>query len=267
MTDAIARRHLFGLDFADATSVDEVAEVLLAVRPVPLDPEHDRRPVVVTPNVDQLVKRSRGIDAVASRVAAQAMFVLADGQPIVWASRLLREPLQTRLAGSDLVASIWPQLVLVQRRVLVVASSATVVDLVQREGSGFHAIEAPLLDLERRAEFGEFVSLCLDTAVAADVEYVFVTLGYPKQCNVIDAMVRDWPPERPIPTFLAVGASFDMYFGLVRRAPSWMQRAGLEWLFRFIQEPTRLFRRYFVEDLAFAPMVLREWRLRRRSSS
>jgi N-acetylglucosaminyldiphosphoundecaprenol N-acetyl-beta-D-mannosaminyltransferase len=101
-------------------------------------------------------------------------------------------------------------------------------------------------------------------AVSVDAEFVFVTLGYPKQCNVIDGMLRRWPATRPLPLFLAVGASFDMYYGLVRRAPDIVQRMGLEWLFRLIQEPRRLFRRYLVDDPSFAPMVFREFKAVRR---
>ena len=122
-----------------------------------------------------------------------------------------------------------------------------------------------MLDLGRRDEFDEFVQASVEAALDVDAEFVFVTLGYPKQCNVIDGMLREWPPGQPLPRFLAIGASFDMYYGLVRRAPEFVQRIGLEWLFRFVQEPRRLFRRYFVDDLAFAPMVFRELRATRRA--
>jgi N-acetylglucosaminyldiphosphoundecaprenol N-acetyl-beta-D-mannosaminyltransferase len=261
MSDSLTRVRLFGLDFVDATSVEEITDVLLATTSRALDGTDGRLPAVVTPNVDQLVKRHNAVDAVASSVAEQAQFVLADGQPIVWASRMLGRPLRTRLAGSSLTAALWPRLVADGRRAVVIAASATVAELVRREGSTVEAIAAPLLSLDNRREFDDFVAACRDTALRCDAEFVFVTLGYPKQCNIIDAMVRSWPADRATPVFLAVGASFDMYYGLVRRAPVSMQRVGLEWLFRFVQEPRRLFVRYFVDDLAFGPMIFREWRL------
>ena len=57
-----------------------------------------------------------------------------------------------------------------------------------------------------------------------------------------------------------------MLLGLKKQAPRWVQRAGLEWFFRFVQEPRRLFRRYFIDDVAFFPLVWREWRRVRRAA-
>ncbi len=262
--DVFERQVLFGLRFVDAPSVGAVTNVLLTLEPTVADHDSVSVPVLITPNVDQLVKRDRGHDSVAAGIADRAQFVLADGQPIVWASRLLGRPLQTRLAGSSLTADLWPRLVSTRRRVLVIAGSPSTAEKVDAEGPTFEAIVAPMLDLSMSGEFDSFVESCLRRALAIEAEFVFVTLGYPKQCNVIDRMIRRWPDDRPVPLFLAVGASFDMYYGAVRRAPSWMQRYGLEWLFRFGQEPRRLFKRYFVDDPAFGPMVVREWKSRRK---
>ena len=262
-SDGLDRKRLFGLDFVDAASVDEVAEALLLAEPVTTDASSRVLPLVITPNVDQLVKRDRHVDAVACDLAERAQFVLVDGQPIVWASRLLKRPLQTRLAGSSLTASLWPQLVAAGRRVLVVAGSPSTANRIRAEGPTFTAVDAPMLDVTRRGELEQFAAACVESARSSNAEFVFVTLGYPKQCNIIDGMLRQWPAGEPVPVFLAVGASLDMYYGAVRRAPSLVQRAGLEWFFRFVQEPRRLFRRYFVDDLAFAPMVAREWNAQR----
>lgn len=260
------RVRLFGLDFVDAPHIDVIADALCA----PVVPEMagsgETVPVVITPNVDQLVKRDRMVDHIAARLVEQAEFVLADGQPIVWASRLLRRPLQSRLPGSSLIAALWPRLVETERRALVVASSPVMAQRIRLEGPTLHAIEAPVLDLGRRHDFDEFVSSCVAAALDVEAEFVFVTLGYPKQCNIIDGMLRQWPAGRTLPRFLAIGAAFDMHYGMVRRAPDFVQRIGLEWLFRFIQEPRRLFRRYFVDDVAFAPMVIRELRNARRTA-
>ena len=63
-----------------------------------------------------------------------------------------------------------------------------------------------------------------------------------------------------VPFAMGVGGTFDVAAGKVRRAPRWMQRSGLEWFFRFLQEPRRMVRRYFIDDMAFLPMLWREWR-------
>jgi N-acetylglucosaminyldiphosphoundecaprenol N-acetyl-beta-D-mannosaminyltransferase len=93
-----------------------------------------------------------------------------------------------------------------------------------------------------------------------------VTLGYPRRERLIRVMIDRWPAGVPYPLFAAVGASFEMLFGLKKQAPLWVRRAGLEWFFRFVQEPRRLFRRYFIDDMAFFPLVWREWRRTRRSA-
>lgn len=264
--DALERAALFGLEFVDAASVDEVIEVLLEASTRPC-PDHDRPPVVITPNVDHLVRRSRGLDASAVELAERARYVLPDGAPIVWASHLLGQPLQARLAGSDLVASFWPRIVLDRRRAFVVASSKEIARAVQADAPTVTSVEAPILGAPGTPPFDEFVDLCVDVAAAHGSEFVFVTIGHPKQNDVIREILARWPADRPIPTFLAVGASFEMYLGLVKRAPNFVQRIGMEWFFRFVQEPRRLFRRYFIDDVAFFALVFREWRSQRYRSA
>ena len=88
--------------------------------------------------------------------------------------------------------------------------------------------------------------------VQAKPDIVFVGLGFPKQERVIAALVADLPTA----WFVGCGAAIPLAAGVVPRAPGWMQRAGLEWLFRLLREPRRLFRRYLVDDLPFALRLL-----------
>jgi N-acetylglucosaminyldiphosphoundecaprenol N-acetyl-beta-D-mannosaminyltransferase len=260
VSERLPRRRIFGLDFIDLSDHEPLVEELLIHR--------QRRdsewtlPVVVTPNVDQLVHIDRGTDATASRLIGAARYVLPDGQPIVWASTLLGRPLSARLPGSSLLAELWPRLVAGERRSLVVASSERIAERVRADGA--LAVVAPQLSLADRSTLDELVATCRELVADHDIEFVFVTLGFPKQCNVIDGLLHSLG-EQARPTCLAVGASFDMYYGMVRRAPDWMQRTGLEWLFRFVQEPRRLFRRYFVDDPSFVALVWREWRSMRQA--
>jgi N-acetylglucosaminyldiphosphoundecaprenol N-acetyl-beta-D-mannosaminyltransferase len=253
----IPRRRLFRLDFIDlhelAPLVDELADY-------ECQPAHGpRRPVVVTPNVDHLVKLDAGIDAVAAQLAEHAAYVLPDGQPVVWASRWLRRPLGSRLAGSTLVGELWPRLAAQQSRVVVVASSAEIARRVEADNPQARALVAPQVSLSERSALDQLVDQCAEMCRDHQATHLFVTLGFPKQCNVIDGVLRELEGSGgPLPLCLAVGASFDMHFGLVRRAPEWMQRTGLEWFYRFLQEPRRLFRRYFVDDLRFVGLVRRE---------
>ncbi len=257
--DGLERVRLFGLDFVDAASLDTVIERIEDPPPASSTPAAPT--VVVTPNVDQLVQLERKTDARSERLTHNAQIVLPDGQPIVWASRWLRAPLQARLTGSSLVARLWPRLVDSGRRCVVVASSERIADRVRAEGPNCHALVAPMLRVEDRTGFETFVDRCAELIEATNAEFVFVCLGFPKQNHLIAGLLERSPVVAP--TFLAVGASFDLHFGHVRRAPVWIQRVGMEWAFRFVQEPRRLFRRYFIDDPAFILMVGRESRRRR----
>lgn len=260
-TDDLTRVRVLGLDFIDAADVGIVADALLAHRP-------RRRgdgpaPVLVTPNVDQMVKIDRGFDQVASDLVRSAQYVLADGQPIVWASRLLGRPLATRLPGSSLVEALWPRLVAAKVPVLVVASSEEIAGRVAADHPQAVVQVAPMLRAEQPAAVTAFADACLAAVDVERVRFVFVGLGFPSRERVIAELLERWPAAAPMPVFGAIGASFEMLYGLRRRAPNWVQRWGLEWLFRFVQEPRRLFRRYFVEDVAFFPLVWRAWRAQR----
>lgn len=256
--DGLRRRRLFGLDFVDEPDFDRVIERLERApdRTALIEPT-----VVVTPNVDQLVHLDRGTDPEAAQLTYGAQVVLPDGQPIVWASRLLRAPLRSRLTGASLVDHLWPRLVDAGRRCVVVAASEWVADDIRASGPNCHALVAPMLHLDDQGGVDVFVDECAELVEAVDAEFVFVCLSYPKPNRIISGLLDR--RDAAVPTYLAVGAAFDMHFGHVRRAPQWIQRVGMEWAFRFVQEPRRLFRRYFVDDVAFIGVVWREARRRR----
>ena len=88
---------------------------------------------------------------------------------------------------------------------------------------------------------------------------MFLGISFPKQQRIALALVDELRRTgEPMPIFLLLGGSFEMYLGTTKRAPSWMQRFGLEWFFRFLMEPKRLFRRYFVTDTRFVWLLARE---------
>lgn len=261
---SLRRVRLFELDFIDSPTVEPIVEELLGLTPTA--PGVSPAPLVVTPNVDQLVHIDRGTDAVATSVIQRATYVLPDGQPIVWASRFLGARLSARHSGATVVAALWPRLLDEGRPVMIVASSERIATLASAESEKVHVIVAPHLSLSDRPALDRFVHETVELIRRTRPTHVFVTLGFPKRCNVIDGIERRLTEaNEPIPVLLAIGASFEMYYGLVRRAPNWVQRAGLEWFFRFVQEPRRLFRRYFVDDPWFVTLVYREHRARRSS--
>ena len=259
MTSELRRRAVFGFRFIDAPHVGLVVDALLERRCADTEVA-DAAPVVFTPNVDILVHLDRNDSPRARSLAHRAAYVLADGQPVVWASKLLGEPLQTRLAGSTLVAQLWPRIAAEGRTVLVVAPSDTVAVLVRADHPAACVVVAPMLPAHDDAALDAFAKECVAACGEIVPEFTFVALGYPKLYVLIDELVALWADAPQPPVHLAIGASFEMYYGLRQRSPEWVQRIGMEWFFRFLQEPRRLFRRYFVDDVAFARIV---WDARR----
>jgi len=207
---------------------------------------------VYTPNVDHIVQAERHAEFCAAY--GRASLALADGAPVVWASRLLGEPVPEKVSGSDLV---WP---LVHRaaecgwRVFLVgglSGAATESARRFREASGLEVVGID----ETRIDINDPVSYerVLERIRATRADLVLVAFGAPKQELFIDR-VRD--AIRPA-VAIGVGASLDFVAGLVRRSPAWMSRVGLEWFYRLCQEPGRLWRRYLVQDPLFAVIVLR----------
>ena len=267
MLPVLHRTELFELDFVDAANEAEISEILRSSSEIEHRSDHSL-PLVVTPNVDQLVHLANGHSAEASAIVRQAAYVLPDGQPVVWASRLLGAPLSARLAGSTLVANLWPTLLADGRRVLVIANSNEVAARVRAEaGATNTTIVAPMFAAGDRVAIKDFAVDCAKLITAERPEFVFVNLGFPKQCLLIgDIVSHCGAAGANLPLFLAIGASFEMYYGMVKRAPQWMQRSGLEWFYRFSQEPRRLFNRYFVQDPYFIVLTWSEWRKRRLKS-
>ena len=259
--DDLRRKRLFGLDFVDTPTVAVVARTLLDFRP----PTSSTMvlPVVITPNVDHMViLRADDLDPVVADVVQRAAWLLPDGQPIVWTSRLVSRPLSARLPGSELVEQLWPAVCREGIATMVVAPNTETADRVRLDHAGAIVVEAPRFQPHDAAALDDFAATCIASMDDAGVRFVFVAVGFPLSAAFAGSLLRQWPSDRPVPVVLCIGASFEMFHGLKRRAPIWMQRLGLEWFFRFIQEPRRLFGRYLLRDPRFAAQVWREWRTR-----
>lgn len=255
----VRTRHLFGFDFIDDTSVDATVDRLLTPQP-----DDGAEPVVFTPNVDTLVRLPELEPCGIADRLYRCRYILPDGQPIVWTSRLLDEPLSTRLAGSDLVPPLWRRIVAEDRPAMIVASCEEVAAALRAEMPSLAVYVPPVFDATDPVALAAVVRAAADVLDRAQPQFVFLGISYPKQQLLAFALIdrlRRW--GQPLPVFLCIGGAFDMHVGRMRRAPRWVQRIGAEWFFRFLLEPRRLFRRYFVEDLRFLPLVAQEVRTAR----
>ncbi|MFN0241287.1 MAG: WecB/TagA/CpsF family glycosyltransferase [Planctomycetota bacterium] len=203
---------------------------------------------IVTPNLDHMRRLARDDRLRASY--GRADLAVADGMPLVWMARLQRTPLPCRVAGSDLISSLSRAAARNGHSLFLLGGDpGTAEGAAQELGRRFPGLRVagtacPALGFEHRSD--DVDALAAQLAISrADI--VFVALGSPKQ----EALIERLRPILPRAWWLGVGISFSFVAGDVRRAPPWLQRIGLEWLHRMVQEPNRLLRRYLVEDLPF----------------
>jgi N-acetylglucosaminyldiphosphoundecaprenol N-acetyl-beta-D-mannosaminyltransferase len=215
---------------------------------------------VVTPNVDHVVIADRGDDFRGAYAAAALS--LADGKPIVWASRLLGTPVPEKVSGSDLVLPLMQRAAARGWRVFLLGAGPGVADAAAERlrldlGVNVVGTAAPYVRVTPGEPDPEG-----DTAVeairAAHPDLVLVAFGAPKQELWMHRRRDALAPA----VLLGIGASLDFVAGRVRRAPRWISNAGLEWLWRLAREPRRLWRRYLVDDPRFAVILWRTWRER-----
>lgn len=218
---------------------------------------------VVTPNVDHvLLFQQHDPLRMAYRDAA---LVLADGFPVVLASRVLGRPLPERVAGSDLVPALFGEVKPPNRlRVFLLGAGPQVAERAARViGQRYPAVEvvgthSPPRGFEQDDAMNDAI---VDLVRATGTDVLVLGLGTPKQ----ELWIHRHGPRLGVPLALCVGATIDFLAGQRRRAPRWMQRVGLEWAYRAASEPGRLVGRYARNAVGFPPLVVREWLSNRRA--
>lgn len=217
---------------------------------------------VVTPNVDHVVKLDTNL---AFGDAYQgAALVLADGRPVVMASKMFGVDLPGTVPGSDLVPAIFDRFETDARDTLTVfllgaapgvAERAANLMLLKWPRVKVVGVLSPSFGFERDPV--ECEQIC--TVVAnSGADLLVLGLGAPKQ----ELWVRKYANKLPVKVALCVGATIDFLAGEKPRAPIWMRKFGVEWLHRMASEPRRLAGRYFKDALVFPRLLFKEWRAR-----
>lgn len=255
MTQPAAVQTLFGLPFQAHTLAEATLRLLAAI-----DDDPGRAQVVITPNVDHLVRLEADPDL--RQLYASADFYYADGMPIVWASHWLGRPLPERVTGSDLFVQLCRHAAASSRRVVIVGGQpgheAAIEAAFARHYPGLDlTVLAPAMGFDPTGPEAHAIA---DAVRARQPDIIFVCLGLPRQ----ERWALQFAPTFPHGIVLCVGAAMEFAIGLKQRAPGWVQRSGLEWLWRLGSDPTRLWRRYLVDDPKFLGIVWREWRNHRR---
>jgi N-acetylglucosaminyldiphosphoundecaprenol N-acetyl-beta-D-mannosaminyltransferase len=245
------RIEMFGCPM-DVASMDETVEFIRQR----IDGHQFTQHVVV--NVAKVVHLQG--DASLAESVRGCDLVGIDGMGVVWAARLLGYEVAERVTGIDLFG----------RLIGLAAESSLPVFLL---GGTADVVQASVASLSARfpglivagyhhGYFWDDEEHVVEQISRSGARLLFVAISSPKK----EQFISRWRETLGVDFAMGVGGTFDIIAGKVRRAPGWMQASGLEWLYRVIQEPRRMWRRYLVTNLAFAGMLVREYMSIRRDS-
>jgi N-acetylglucosaminyldiphosphoundecaprenol N-acetyl-beta-D-mannosaminyltransferase len=238
--------NLLGVPVHDVTSREVLARVAAAL-------EERRGGWIITPNLTIL---QRLVSNPEYRELCQAANLrLADGMPLIWASRLRGTPLRERVAGSDMIWRLCEEAANRNWTVYFLGGNPGSAEAAaERLRSHYPRLrvagtECPPMGFEKDEAY---MAALRERIQSAAPDVCFVALSGEKQDRVIRTLLEDSPRT----WFMGIGISFSFVSGEIRRAPVWLQRAGLEWAHRLMQEPRRLARRYLIDGLPFASRLL-----------
>ena len=239
--------------FSNVTMKEAIALIHLIVQ------KGDAPHHICTGNLDHLVLLQR--DNEFREAYEKASLVLADGMPIVWMSNIARrandKPLKERVAGSDLFWELVQASATTGLRLFFLGGAPGAADEARDEaekrfpGCNICGTYCPPKDtFPTDAEQARIENLIRDAAP----DVLLVGLGAPKQ----EKWILRRKARLGVPVSIGVGGTFEMAAGRVRRAPKWIQKLGMEWAYRMVQDPARLWKRYIANDLPFLATALRK---------
>lgn len=241
-----ARVRLAGFEFDRLTETDVIRYIVSESR-------EGRGGWVATPNIDICQHAQR--DPAARDLVRGATLIVPDGMPLLWAARLRGVALAERVTGSSLIFTLTSAAAHAGLSVFLLGGEPGVPDLAGRElarrypGLKVAGVDSPPVGFDRSTDEMTGIRQRLSRA---QPDIVYVGLGFPKQERLITELTATLPRA----WFIGCGASIQFAAGTIPRAPAWMQRTGLEWSFRLLKEPRRLFRRYLVRDAPYAARLL-----------
>ena len=209
---------------------------------------------VVTPNIDHVVIAQK--NPALRDAYTDASLSLVDGMPLKWMSAAVGEPLPEKISGSDLIRPLLRHAAQKGLGAYFLGAAPGVARMAADKLTGeipnlnIVGVDSPPLGFEKDPQREQAV---IDKMVAAKPSFVLVALGCPKQ----ELLMHKWSKTTQSIVYLGIGASLDFIAGKVQRCPPWMSAMGIEWLYRLKQEPTRMAKRYLIQDSAIAPVFLK----------
>lgn len=235
----MARTKLLNIEVDNLTMEESLNAIDLLVKA-------NKCSYVVTPNVDHIIQLETDIEL--QDVYNNADLILTDGKPLVWLSRFLKMPIKEKVSGSDLFPLLCEMTARKGYRMYFlgaaegVAAKAAINLKRKYQGLQVVGVYSPPFGFEKdEREINKIIEMIRE----AKPQILIVGLGCPKQ----EKFIFKYSKELNVPISFALGASLDFEAGNIKRAPRWMCNSGLEWLYRLIQEPKRMFRRYIINDM------------------
>jgi N-acetylglucosaminyldiphosphoundecaprenol N-acetyl-beta-D-mannosaminyltransferase len=212
----------------------------------------ERKPIHhVVINAAKVVNAQK--DLVLKESIVNCDIINADGQAIVWASRLFNTPLPERVAGIDLMESLVKLSAQKKYKIFFLGATEEIVNTVVNFYSDLYGKD--IIAGYRNGYFKKEDEQVVAKQISdSNADILFVAMSSPKK----EIFLNTYKDLIQTPFIMGVGGSFDVVAGFVKRAPMWMQKSGLEWFYRVLQEPRRMWKRYLFGNSQFIYLVLRE---------
>lgn len=207
---------------------------------------------VVTPNLDHIVVLEN--DKEFAKAYKNADLIVADGKPLIWISKYLKNPIKEKISGSDLfpqmckLASVKGYTIFILGAAEGVAEKAALNLEKKYEGLKIVGTYSPPIGFENNSNELMIIKRKI-TEVKPDI--LAVSLGSPKGEKYICNHLREYG----VALGISIGATIDFEAGNIKRAPRWMSECGLEWLYRITRDPKRLIKRYWNDAIKIIPII------------
>lgn len=249
---------IFGFDFISADNVSEIADDIISKT---LSSDKGKPDFLITPNAFLSVAYSEPKNKEIKQYYKQASYILPDGMPIVWLSnKVSKHPLKARLTGSDLFPALWQRIKKNNLPATMVLPSEELGEMFVKDYEQCNYLAPKYFQADDEAYISAFSEKVADSIIANNSRFLFLGLTFPKQDKIgmaVAEKLKQKGYDKQI-LILLLGASYEFYFGMKKRAPTFFRNTGLEWLYRFASEPKRLWKRYTVDNIRFIKLALKE---------